>query len=79
MLSQERANRSDQRRPFVIDSRKIAFMPLTEAFFPHLGREAGDKVGEADDLARRLVNDLEILSRSPGVVVHLGPLRLPRR
>lgn len=74
-VSQERANRSGQRRSFVIDGRKIAFMPLTEAFFPHLGREGGGKVGHDDGLAERVIEDLAILSRSPGVVVHLGPLR----
>ena len=77
-VSEDRAKRSGQRKPFVVDGRKIAFLPMTEAFFPHLQQAGGGKVGRDEALAKLVVKDLAILSQTPGVVVQLGPLRPSR-
>jgi hypothetical protein len=67
-----------QQRAFVVDARKIAFMPITEEFFPRLRERGRGKAGEGVALARAVVGDLETLGRTPGVMVQVGPLRSRR-
>lgn len=74
-VSQEASSRLGHAKPFVIDARKIAFMPLTKEFFPQMDDPAGGKVGRDRALADRVIPDLKTLSRSPGIIVRTGPLR----
>jgi len=61
---------------FVIDARRIAFMPVSLAFFPRLGKPNKGIVHTASPRFHRLVqNTLLQLARRPDLIVALGPDR----
>lgn len=74
-VSPERARQLGHTKSFVVDARKIAFMPLTKDFFPHLDENDSGRVGRDRALANRVLSELKTISQTPGVVVRLGPLR----
>lgn len=77
-ISLEQAKRMGQHKAFVIDLRRIGFMPPTEAFFPRLTHADRGRIGSNPALANKFLEELNDLLSSPGVVVQLGPLRPSR-
>jgi hypothetical protein len=74
-IGEARAVLMGHKKAFIIDARKIAFIPLEEEFFPQLGGSHGGKIGESKQMARVVLQDLATLDKTPGVVVRVGPLR----
>lgn len=69
-----------KQKPFVIDARRIAFVPVTEDFFPRLRSPAGAAVFAAEKPFRRQVeNVLAKLAQRPDLVQLLGPDAPTRR
>lgn len=69
-----------KQKPFVIDARRIAFLPVNEAFFPRLGAPAGAVLFEAEGSFRRKVeNVLAKLVNRPDLIQILGPDAPARR
>jgi hypothetical protein len=66
---------------FVMDARRVAFIPVNRAFFPRLDDEDRGIVHTASERWHRLVqNTLMTLARRPELVVRLGPdVPRPRR
>jgi hypothetical protein len=59
---------------FVMDVRKIAFIPLTPGFFPRLAEPGKGIVHTASERFHQLVqNTLVLLAKRPELVVKLGP------
>lgn len=59
---------------FVMDARKIAFIPLSPAFFPRLTESGKGIVHTASERFHQLVqNTLVLLAKRPELVVKLGP------
>jgi hypothetical protein len=75
LVTEAAARRMGQRRAFRVDARRIAFLPITEEFFPRLRQSDRGKVGESVALARAVIDDLKKLSQTPGLIVQVGPLR----
>ena len=75
-FSREVAGRYGQARAFVMDLRRIAFVPLTAAWFPRLGQPGDGVQGHAPKAEQRrfrqLAQDLAI--RHAELVERLGPL-----
>jgi hypothetical protein len=66
--------RTMKQKAFVIDARKIAFLPLTPDFFPRLDRPDKGIVHTASERFHTLVrNILMELAKRPDLVVPLGP------
>lgn len=62
------------RKPFVLDARRIAFIPATDDFFPRLHAPAGAVVYQATKTFRRQVEStLAELARRPDLLQLLGP------
>lgn len=75
-ISQAQATAMGQQKAFIIDGRKIAFMPLDRRFFPMLDEPGHGKVGASVALANRVIADgRTLMQRSPDLIVRLGPLR----
>lgn len=71
----ERAKEYGQEKSFLIDARKIAFLPISEEFFPAInGKNHGIK-GESTHLAKAARKRLEDLTKTGNSIVVLGPLR----
>jgi hypothetical protein len=69
----ERARRMGQ-KPFVLDARRIAFLPFSSDFFPRLESADRGVIAEAPpDLRLRIRNTVSELVRRPDLVVRLGP------
>jgi hypothetical protein len=68
-----------QTRPFVMDLRRLAAIPLTPAWFPRLGQPSGGIVGTMPKpLQRRYSQAVEALfTRHPENIERLGPLWPP--
>jgi hypothetical protein len=63
-----------KQKGFVMDARKIAFIPLTPAFFPRLAEPGKGIVHMASERFHQLVqNTLVLLAKRPELVVGLGP------
>jgi hypothetical protein len=65
-----------QARPFTLDLRRMAFVPMTVAWFPDLAAGTHGIVGRAPERLR-LELELaakELFRRSPEIVERLGPL-----
>lgn len=61
-------------KAFVMDCRRIAFIPATGAFFPRLGQSDRGVVHTASPRFQQLVlNTLARLAQRPDLVVTLGP------
>ena len=68
---------------FVMDARKVAFIPVNRAFFPHLAEPDKGIIYTAAERFHQLVqNTLVKLAKRPELVVKLGPdlpgLRRPK-
>jgi hypothetical protein len=61
-------------KTFVMDARKIAFIPVTRAFFPRLVKPDKGIINSATEHFHQLVqNTLMKLAKRPELVVKLGP------
>jgi hypothetical protein len=59
---------------FVMDARKVAFIPINRAFFPRLGETDKGIIYTAAERFHQLVqNTLMKLAKRPELVVKLGP------
>ncbi len=59
---------------FVMDARKITFIPITTAFFPHLGTPNKGIVHLASErFHQHVLNTLAKLAKRPELIVRLGP------
>jgi hypothetical protein len=68
-----------KQKPFVVDARRIAFIPGTDEFFPRLNTSEGAVVYQATKTFRRQVESiLTELARRPDLLALLGP-DAPRR
>ena len=65
-----------QRRAFVLDLRRLALVPVTSAWFPHIGQPGSGVQGRASAaLSRELKQAAEdLLTRRSELVERLGPL-----
>jgi hypothetical protein len=65
-----------QDRAFVLDLRRLAYLPVTPAWFPYLGQPSDGIVGRADKSRRRQLNQIaaDLLVRRSEIVERLGPL-----
>jgi hypothetical protein len=65
-----------QARAFVLDLRRLAFVPITPAWFPWLDQPGGDIQGRASaHWQQQLKQTAEnLLTRRPEVIERLGPL-----
>jgi len=69
-----------KQKPFVIDARRIAFIPSTDEFFPRLQTPEGAVVYQATTAFRRHVESiLAQLARRPDLLQLLGPHAPGRR
>lgn len=67
-------------KPFVIDARRIAFIPATDEFFPRLHAPESAVVHEATkEFRRHVASILAELARRPDLVQLLGPHTRGRR
>lgn len=76
-VDREAALGNGQFRPFTIDLRRMATVPVTEAWFPDLGQPNHGLVGRASERVRLLYEAgmLELAHRYPRNIEHLGPDR----
>ena len=65
-----------QTRAFVLDLRRLAYLPVTHAWFPRLGAERYGLLGRAAKPVRARINTVlaELLQRRPELVTRAGPL-----
>jgi len=65
-----------QARPFVLDLRRLAYLPLTAAWFPHIAEEGAGVLGRAPKALRNQVNAMttELAKRRPETLSRSGPL-----
>jgi hypothetical protein len=70
------AERFGQSRPFVLDLRRIAYLPVTAAWFPHLETEGRGVLGRAPEpLRATLLREAnELFRRRKELLERLGPL-----
>lgn len=67
-------------RPFAIDARRIAYMPLVAEFFPEIGRPDAGVVGRASPgFQKRIERTLVELLKRPELLEILGPEKPPSR
>lgn len=75
-FNQAEASRYGQSRAFVMDLRRVAFLPVTPAWFPHLDKSGHGVQGRAPKADqrrfRRMAEDL--VARHAELVERLGPL-----
>jgi hypothetical protein len=72
-VDEQEASRMGQ-RPFVLDARKIGFMPIRPDFFPRLETDGHGILGTASPRFQADVqNALVTLAGRPDLVVRLGP------
>jgi len=66
-----------QARPFVLDLRRMAYLPLTTSWFPRLEEPCAGMLGRAPKALRSRLDAiaLELATRRPEVLTRLGPLR----
>ena len=65
-----------QARAFVLDLRRLAYLPLTAAWFPRVGEEGAGVLGRAPKALRDRVNAMttELVKRRPEILSRSGPL-----
>ena len=65
-----------QSRPFTLDLRRMAAVPVTVRWFPDLNGPTHGKVGQANENLRVMLETAikQLFSRHPGNVERLGPL-----
>jgi len=65
-----------QARAFVLDARRIAYLPITPLWFPHLGHPGGGVQGRAPKPLQRSIWTVaeDLLTRHAELVEKLGPL-----
>jgi hypothetical protein len=75
-ISQQNAAAMGQRKAFLIDARRIAYMRLDARFFPHLSRADRGIVGRASaHLHNAVMRKLADLFEEPDLIEFLGPER----
>jgi hypothetical protein len=64
-----------QERAFRLDLRRLAFLPLTSAWFPELSQPGRGIVGRAPAALRRVLDEsfAILIRRSPAIIERLGP------
>ncbi len=75
-FSSEEAAGLGQARAFVLDLRRIAYLPLTTRWFPRLDASGAGVLGRAPRPLRDRVNAImgELVKRRPGTLTRSGPL-----
>jgi hypothetical protein len=76
-VTEDLARRMNQ-KPFVINARRIGFLPITPAFFPRLvmpGHGIVHRLAETAKLRSQISAELKRLSQRPDLMEHLGPDR----
>jgi hypothetical protein len=65
-----------QARAFVLDLRRLAYLPLTAAWFPRVAEEGAGVLGRAPKALRARVNAMttELAKRRPETLSRSGPL-----
>jgi hypothetical protein len=65
-----------QTRTFVLDLRRLAYLPLAPAWFPRVGQEGAGVLGRAPKALRDRVNAMatELAKRRPDTLSRSGPL-----
>ncbi len=65
-----------QARTFVLDLRRLAYLPLTTAWFPRVAEEGAGVLGRAPKALRDRVNAMttELAKRRPETLSRSGPL-----
>lgn len=65
-----------QARAFVLDLRRLAYLPLTATWFPRAGEEGAGVLGRAPKVLRDRVNAIatELAKRRPETLIRSGPL-----
>ena len=65
-----------QTRAFVLDLRRLAYLPLTVAWFPRSGEDGAGVLGHAPKAGRDWVNAMvtELVKRRPETLNRSGPL-----
>ena len=68
-----------QARAFVLDLRRLAYLPLTAAWFPRVGEDGAGVLGRAPNVLRDRVNVMvtELAKRRPESLSRSGPLWEP--
>jgi hypothetical protein len=76
-FSAEEAAQLGQARGFVLDLRRMAYVPLTTTWFPRLEEPGNGVLGRASRALRGRLDAiaLELATRRPEVLTKLGPLR----
>ena len=75
----DEAARLGQARPFVLDLRRLAYLPLTATWFPRVVERGGGVLGRAPKALRDRVNAVaaELATRRPETLDRSGPLWKP--
>jgi hypothetical protein len=70
------ASKLGQDRAFVLDLRRLAYLPVTPIWFPYLGQPGDGIVGRAAKPQQRQLMQIAegLLTRRPEIVERLGPL-----
>lgn len=65
-----------QARAFVLDLRRLAYLPLTATWFPRIGEDGAGLLGRAPKVLRDRVNAMvtELVKRRPETLSRSGPL-----
>ena len=68
-----------QARAFVLDLRRLAYLPLAAPWFPRVGETGAGVLGRAQETLRRRVNAMvtELARRRPETLSRSGPLWEP--
>jgi hypothetical protein len=75
-FDRKQANVYGQSRAFVMDFRRVSFVPVTTAWFPHLDRPGSGVQGRAPKSDQRRFRGIaeELAQRHGELVERLGPL-----
>lgn len=75
-FNSEGAARLGQARPFVLDLRRLAYLPLTATWFPRVEEAGAGVLGRAPRAVRDRVNAImaELVKRRPETLSRSGPL-----
>jgi len=73
-VNQDQARTMGQDKPFVVDARRIAFLPVTPSFFPRLMKPGNGIAGVAPkSFQQNVQNVLAELVRRPDLIQITGP------
>ena len=75
-FDREEAGNFGQPRAFVMDLRRIAYVPVTQTWFPRLGEDGNGTLGHAPKAQQRLFRDTanDLIARHGESLDRLGPL-----